>query len=332
MRLDGVLGQRPALQRLSAELSAGRLAHAYLFVGPAGVGRGSTARALFLALNCRQRDRETPCGQCDSCHRFLAGTHEDFIELAPPDDAASAQIKVEAVRQVIHTLGFAPFAGGVRLVLIRSAGHLNPSSANALLKTLEEPPPDNILVLTVQDPRELLPTLVSRCRKVTFSPLPDETVQGELVRRGVDPEAARLRAAAAGGSLGRALELDEDELGRRLEWINAALGRGGGPAEDWAFAEELVGAFRGARIDRQGLAQALDLMALIFRDQAVSAAGRPEMRLMAGQSPDEDLELAAERFALVRRAQERILGNAAPELAVAVLMDDLRRAGTRRRF
>ncbi len=329
MRLSGVLGQKRALEQLSAELQAGRLAHAYLFVGPTGCGRGTTARALFMAANCRRQEGETPCGRCGPCHRLLAGTHEDFVVLAPPSDALSAQIKVEAVREVIRTLGYAPFGGGLRMVLFRGAEHLNPYSANALLKVLEEPPPGNILVLSVQDTRDILPTLVSRCRRVNFSPLNDQLICRELVRRGVPEPEARLKAALSGGSLGRALELDEKELARELARLLEQLQSREGPAGDWRFAEELMRRFRGPqRIDRQGLARVLDLLALYFRDAAVAAAGRPQAALLppdGAPAPGWDLDGALESFTQVRRAQERIMMNASPELVLSVLFGRLRR-------
>ncbi len=329
MRLSGVLGQKRALAQLSAELQAGRLAHAYLFVGPSGCGRGTTARALFMAVNCQEQQGETPCGRCGPCHRLQAGTHEDFVVLAPPTEALSAQIKVDAVREVIRTLGYAPFGGGLRMVLLREAGHLNPYSANALLKVLEEPPPGNILVLTVQDTRDILPTLVSRCRRVNFAPLDSQLIRRELVRRGVPEPAARLKAALSGGSLGRALDLDEKNLTRELGELLGRLQGGDGPAGDWRFAEELMRGFRGPqRIDRQGLARTLDLLALYFRDAAVAAAGRPrDVLLPPGDAPAPawDLERALDAFAEVRRAQERILMNASPELCLSVLFERLRR-------
>ena len=337
MRLTGVLGQKRALDQLSAELQAGRLAHAYLFVGPTGCGRGTTARALFMAANCQEQEGEVPCGRCGSCHRLLAGTHEDFVVLAPPEEALSSQIKVEAVREVIRTLGYAPFGGGIRMVLFRGAEHLNPYSANALLKVLEEPPPGNILVLTVQDTRAILPTLVSRCRRVNFSPLDGQLIAQELERRGVAPAAAQLKAALSGGSLGRALELDEKELDQELGQLVGRLQSREGPAGDWRFAEELMRRFRGPkRIDRQGLARALDLLALYFRDAAVAAAGRPQAALLPPESAPPsgwDLDSALEGFTQVRAAQERILMNASPELVLSVLFDRLRRPrGARNAF
>jgi DNA polymerase-3 subunit delta' len=285
MRLEGVVGQRHALRQLSAELNAGRLAHAYLFVGPKGVGRSTTAKALFAAMNCRESAAETPCGVCGHCHRLNKGTHEDFITLAPPTDAASAQIKVEEVREVMRTLSFAPFAGGKRMVLIKNAGHLNPTSSNALLKTLEEPPPNNVLVLTVQDPKDILPTLVSRCRRVNFTPLDTSLVVEQLINKGVDPQAASLKAAMGSGSLGRALELDQEQLRGELERLKVHLGKAGGPLIDAGLAEELVAEHRGPqRIDRQGLAESLDLWAQLYRDQAVIGRGQIRMRRFWSQA------------------------------------------------
>jgi DNA polymerase-3 subunit delta' len=313
--------------QLEAELAAGRLAHAYLFVGPAGTGRGTAARALMAALNCQSPGEDGPCGACGPCRRLAAGSHEDFLELAPPEGAASAQIKAEEVREAIRTISFPPFAGGTRVVLIRRAGNLNPTSANVLLKTLEEPPPGNVLVLTVQDAREVLPTLASRSRRVRFLPLAARLIAAQLVDRGVEPDTARLKAALAGGSLGRALDLDQDRLAGELEALTGQLASPGGPAADWEFAEKLVAGHRGQYIDREALAEALDLLAVHYRDLAVSAAGRPQAALLAGSrgaAGVAGVAAAAEAFGLVRRTQARILGNAAPELAITVLLGRLR--------
>jgi len=210
-------------------------------------------------------------------------------------------------------------------VLIKEADHLNPSSANALLKTLEEPPPGHILVLTVQDPGELLPTLVSRCRKVSFVPLPSEKVSQELQARGEDPAAARLKAVLAGGSLGRALELNQEELTADLDRLRRQVEGAGGLAEDLAFAEELVGRYKSAgRLDRRGLAEALGVLGLYFRDQAVVAAKRPGLTALPSPPPAADLAGAVKAFGQVRRAQKDILANASPELVVGLLLSDLR--------
>ena len=331
MRLEGVLGQTRAQAQLNAEIAAGRLAHAYLFVGPRGVGRATAARALFAAANCEEKDADTPCGRCGPCRRLAAGTHEDLITLAPPHDSPSAQIKVDDLRQALRLLGFPPFAGGVRMILIKEAGHLNPASSGALLKSLEEPPPGNILVLTVQDPAEIPATLVSRCRRVGFTPLDIDLVIAALIERGADPKAARLQAAMSAGSLGRAQELDQEALAAELERLEEHLRKGADPSDDWALAEELVAAFKGPqRMDRQGLADSLDLWAQYCRDLAVTDAGRPQAAVLAaGSAAGADLAGPVQGFELVRQAQNQILANASPELVLATLLGQLRELGLR---
>ncbi|CAO0823733.1 DNA polymerase III subunit delta' [Desulfarculales bacterium] len=330
MQLTGVIGQERALKQLETEMASGRLAHAYLFVGPIGSGRGSTALALFQALNCQDADAGVACNQCPSCRRALSGQHEELMVLAPPGDQASAQIKVEAVREMIRSISFAPLGRHIRLVLIRQAAQLNLASANVLLKTLEEPPPRNILVLTVQTPGEILPTLVSRCRRVNFLPLEEGLIADELMRRGLDQASARIKGALSGGSLGRALDLDQGWLTATLTRLREYLATPLGALEDWSLAEELVAPFRrGERLDRQGLVELLDLLALYFRDSAVAAAGRPQAAFLAAGdlAPAEpDLAQASRGFELVRACQTQVLANAAPELALTVLLQGLRQA------
>jgi DNA polymerase-3 subunit delta' len=331
VRLKGLLGQKRVAAQLEAEMAENRLAHAYLFVGPMGTGRGTAAKALFQAINCREREAEYPCGDCASCRRFLAGNHEDFLEVVPATDSVSAQIKVEQVREIIRTISFAPFGKGWRVVLIRRADNLNPAGSGALLKTLEEPPKGNILVLTVQDPAAILPTLVSRCRRVNFKPLDQGIIIEELIKRGQDPAEAGLRAAMSGGSLGKALSLDQDKLFADLGRFASHLKGNGDPLADWAYAEEMVNSYKGGgHIDRQGLAALLDLWGQYFRDQAVIANGKPEMTVLPSEFLGGlDPFMAVRGFELVRKAQQGILANAAPELTLAVLLGKLRDKSSR---
>lgn len=348
MAFEGLLGQARVTAQLTAEMAAGKLAHAYLFCGPEGVGRATAALELFLALNCQgaadggglfggaaQEDRPHPCRHCPACQRALAWRHEELLLLQPPGEAASSQIKVEDVREAMAAMRFAPLGGATRMLLIRQAQQMNATAANALLKTLEEPPPRNIIVLTVGDPRELLPTIVSRCRKVNFAPLTEETIRQALLARGLDQAQASLRAAMGGGSLGRALCLDHEEQQRLLGRLRQALARPADALDDWALAEELVGQFRGAeRIDRQGLADALDLLALDLRDQAVGALGKPELRLLPGPAaaPAATPPALVAAFGRLRQAQQEILANASPELAVTVMLQEMRALAAGRAF
>jgi hypothetical protein len=142
----------------------------------------------------------------------------------------------------------------------------------------------------------------------------------------MEPEAARFRAALSAGSLGRALSLDQEQYDRRLDILRRSLDAPGPVTADWDLADELVSQFRGERIDREGLAESLDLLGLMLRDQAVTTAGRPQAALLGfgPMGPAWDIDRAAEGFTAVRQAQAQVLGNASPELTVAVLLGRLR--------
>jgi len=217
-----ILGQDWVVSHLKAARLAGRLAHAYLFLGPGGVGKASTARALAAALNCTQPGADgDACGTCPSCRRMQAGTHPDFLLITPEE--GKAQIKIEVIRELRRLTEYPPLGGGWRVVLIKPAEALtaqNDAAANALLKTLEEPPPQHLLVLTARGEADLLPTIVSRCHKLAFAPLPSALIVRELEkRRSLPRPQAALVAALSGGSLGRALALDPEELVRQRDQV-----------------------------------------------------------------------------------------------------------------
>jgi len=220
-------GQERPLGFLRTALGSEKLPHALLFLGPRGVGKASAALALAQALNCedRQPDQDA-CGSCASCRRFAGGNHPDVVILAPPVEGLNPQIKIDQIRALRRQLDYHPHAGAWRVVVLRSAETLNEAAANALLKTLEEPPEGNVLVLTAVGEADLLPTIVSRCRRLTFSPLPPELIQRELVRRRrLPPESAALLAAVSYGSLGRALNLEWEEVAARRDEVIESLER-----------------------------------------------------------------------------------------------------------
>jgi DNA polymerase-3 subunit delta' len=223
-----ILGQDWVVSHLKGAMAAGRLAHAYLFLGPAGVGKATTARAMAAALNCVQPAADgDACGECPSCKRLNAGTHPDFLVISPEE--GKAQIKIEAIRELRRRTDYPPLGGGWRVVLINPAEALtaiSDAAANALLKTLEEPPPRHLLVLSARGEADLLPTIVSRCHKLAFAPLPTALIIRELEsRRGLPSTQAALVAALSGGSLGRALTLDPEELVKQRDQVLADLGR-----------------------------------------------------------------------------------------------------------
>ncbi len=223
-----ILGQDWVVSHLKAAMGAGRLSHAYLFLGPDGVGKATTARALAAALNCAAPAADgDACGVCPSCKRLSAGTHPDFLVISPEE--GKAQINIDQIRELRRRTDYPPLGGGWRVVLIKPAealSALNDAAANALLKTLEEPPARHLLVLTARGEADLLPTIVSRCHKLAFAPLPTALIIRELEsRRGLPRSQAALVAALSGGSLGRALVLDPEELVKQRDQVLADLGR-----------------------------------------------------------------------------------------------------------
>jgi DNA polymerase-3 subunit gamma/tau len=228
-RFDEVVGQEHVKDVLLAALRLGRVGHAYLFSGPRGVGKTTTARLLAMAVNCDAEAPERPCGACESCLLVQRGDHPDVIEL----DAASNN-SVDDVRDLREKVRLASLRGGRRVWVLDEAHMLSRAAANALLKTLEEPPPGLVFVLATTEPEKLPPTVLSRCQHFRFRRLSVEQIRSKLTRlaneAGVeaDDDALGLVARAADGAMRDAESLLERLLveGERvtLERAEAALG------------------------------------------------------------------------------------------------------------
>src|SRR5829696_2401653 len=211
MTLRDIIGHRRLTTLIARAIERESLPPTLLFAGPSGVGKWAVARATAQAVNCItpvKSDNELAtdaCGKCRSCDRIARGVHVD-VPMLEPDDRAS--IKIDVVREVLSKISYRPFEGKRRVVLIREADTLEPESQNSLLKSLEEPPPGTMFILTTAVPGALLPTVRSRCMRLRVSRLSESDVARVLAaRHGLAPADARMAAALADGSIGQALAL-----------------------------------------------------------------------------------------------------------------------------
>lgn len=235
MSFSEILGQKRAKDFLKRVLAKDKIPHAYLFTGIPGIGKTSTAMALAMALNCRDQIDGEACGKCPSCRKIIGGNSPDFLTIKPEQKKGKSEdsgnstkkptrsgqnILIEQVRELNRNLSFAPL-GNYRVCVIHKAETMTTEAANSFLKTLEEPPPQNILILNAVEPIDLLPTIVSRCQRVPFQPLPVQDIKDWLVeKKGLSEETAIVLARVSKGSLGRALKMQEgDFLAKRQEWL-----------------------------------------------------------------------------------------------------------------
>jgi DNA polymerase-3 subunit delta' len=219
MTFEKILGQDRALRMLRSALLQQRLAHAYLFVGPAGIGKRLTAFTLAKAMHCLFPPRPGDCcDRCPPCLKINSGNHGDVISI----EANGEAIKIDQIRDLQKRLSFRPLEGGRRVCIIDPADQMNEAATNALLKTLEEPPVDTHFFLITAQPHRLRPTLLSRCQWVRFQSLSIESLIRILrITQNVKETHARFCAALSGGSAGRAVALaDRMDFEKRLKWLN----------------------------------------------------------------------------------------------------------------
>ncbi len=205
-----VSGQEKGKTLVSRTISSGRVPHAYLFKGPDGVGKKLFARGVAAALNCRGERPGRACGVCRSCKKFFSGNHPDFMVVQPE----KGMIKINQVREMCRALGYPPYESELRVVLLEDVHTMRQEAANSLLKTLEEPPSGNLLILTAEASQDILTTISSRCQVVPFYALPVEECARIVLENKPElgKEAALLLARLAEGSPGQALLLHEAEM------------------------------------------------------------------------------------------------------------------------
>ncbi len=222
MSFSDIIGQDRVIRLLRRALRHGHLPHALLFTGLQGIGKRLTALTLAKMLNCEGGIQDDCCDRCVSCRKMASGNHPDLLIV----EREGQFIRIDRVRDLQRRLRFRPLEGRWRVVLIPDAQTMRTEAANALLKILEEPPPENLFLLTAPDATALLPTVVSRCLSLRFQPLTREAIAAHLSKaHAVPAERAEVVAGLAGGSLSRALTLlDEEEVSRR-RWLLETFAR-----------------------------------------------------------------------------------------------------------
>lgn len=208
MTIQDCVAGSDSLLALWRDFLDGRMAHATLLSGESGIGKKTLARLLAQGLLCRGEGTR-PCGQCRDCKRFLARTHPDA--LFPVPAPKEKNIKIDALRQVIDALSRHSLEGGNRVILIENAERMTPQAQNCLLKTLEEAEESTFFLLTADVESAILPTIRSRCRVIRMQPWRPERIEKTLLERGVSPDRAHALSLYCEGSLGRALQMQEDE-------------------------------------------------------------------------------------------------------------------------
>jgi DNA polymerase III subunit delta' len=221
MPFADITGHQQPISLLQAGLRNGRLAHAYLFYGEARIGKLMTAVRLAQALNCEQSSRtaaQDSCGLCRSCLQIEARTHPDYFLIEPDPKAATPQIKIEQVREIEQQFVYRPLIGERKICLIDDADRLTIGAANALLKTLEEPPGHSLFLLVTSRLHALPITIRSRCQALRFTTPARTQVEAALIlKRELPPADARFLAVFADGRIGEAFTVNAADIRARQQ-------------------------------------------------------------------------------------------------------------------
>ena len=279
MPFDEIRGHSRQVRILKSMLASGQLPHAFLFTGIEGIGKRTVATGFVKALNCLTLPDDF-CGQCLQCSKIDKQVHPDVMIVEPEKNV----LKIEQMRELQQEIIYKPLEGKKKAVIIDAAEKMNAQAANCLLKTLEEPPEDTVLVLIAHSVSDMLPTVLSRCQRLHFSPLCDDDISSLLARQGMDAQQTGRLLPLAQGSLQRAIMFAGCDFVSRREKIAERLGQGAGAA--LKLADDL------AR-DDEVLPMALEFLESWYRDLLVLLEGASDARLYNADLADDLAHAAA---------------------------------------
>jgi len=265
MRFKDILGHKKPLNIINAYIENSCFSGGYIFSGPEGVGKKAVARAVAQKLNCTSLN-EKPCGSCSSCLKMEKLQHPDLHII----EADASQIKIEDIRNLQREASFRPYEGAIKVFIIDDAHNLNPEAANSLLKILEEPPKDSLIILITHKPQNIFKTILSRCKVIRFSPLSVSALEDVLVKNySVDNFSAHFLALFSEGRLGLALRLKDSNIFVEKNRIFDSLVLSSRPIE-----RSLVGQ------GKEQMRSFLNILASWFRDIYLLKAGVPDKELI----------------------------------------------------
>lgn len=320
-----LIGHEWAVDMLKKHVAKGTTRHAYLFCGPPGLGRRTLALRFAQALNCQNPvDVGIPCGRCRDCKQIESMQHADLTVLQA--DSEGGVLKVDQIRDARRIMNLKPYQSNYRVAIFLRFQEANDNAANALLKTLEEAPSYAVLILTADNPEQLLPTIVSRCEVLRLRPLPIEEVRKDLESRGVESDRARLIAHISGGRPGYAHRLIESDtlLEKREERLNDLLTLlPASRVEKFKYADQLSK-------EKDSMRQTILFWLSYWRDVMLRTAQAEaplvnvdrnlEIEELAGRM---DLSAARSVVGKLENALEKMERNVNPRLLAEVLLLDL---------
>lgn len=310
---------------------AGKLSHAYIFLGERGMGKKTLAQEVCLSLFCSDASPEgVPCGSCPECKKALSGNHPDIIRVTHEKPAT---ISVDDIREQINeTVDIKPYSRDRKVYIIDEAEKMNAQAQNALLKSLEEPPEYVSMLILCSDEKRLLDTVLSRCVRIRMDAVPEDMIREFLTAgNGAEPDTADICASFSNGNPGKALTLaTSDEFKNTYKKTVQLLKNPGSmnAADFYALSSELVS-------DGTDLQEVLDLITLWYRDVLVMKAAGEDGRLSyrgeksalkktAAQITPEDV---SRLFAEIEKASKRLRANVNKELTMELLFIKIKDTG-----